>query len=360
MFLIRTPTKVLTEMVRTTTSRLEDDDVAAMSTTGSTLDGDPLLLLGATTTIISRGDLGDSLLIYYGYDIRSLLHVGIRIRETLELLDRYITDHDDDWIHDRDAGRVYVVDNRSDDEENWDLGIQAPFTTALLAGVCVLVYHRQTIKGDAFTNAFHFHPGSALAKFQIYRFVTNVFFHSDASHLSGNMVSLLAYGSECEKLYGSLRLLEATIWAIILESVVMVFLAFYMKWTHRENWSCLGFSGILYFWLGMSLAETETGFRKLVMAAKMLQEVFEWKEVSSLIHLSGAVNGLLYSRIIMDRTKLPTTLLCQWDERLERLMKQAMEWLGLESSRLFHLIRTKEDVEEEEEEDSDSEYDGEY
>lgn len=165
------------------------------------------------------------------------------------------------------------------------------------------------------------------------------------------MISLLVKGPECEEIYGSLRLAEATLWAMLLQSIEMLALGIFGIFDRNGVWSSLGFSGILYFYSAMSYsAGHNDNFRQVFIVAKMLQEMVEvfrgesW--LAPFVHLMGGVNGFIYARFIMNKIKLPAALLCTWEDRLEDCIEHLLSFVGKEDSGWLEVVLTHDDDED--------------
>ena len=166
-------------------------------------------------------------------------------------------------------------------------------------------------------------PWRVLKKKEYYRLLSHVFVHTNYEHMMMNIIGAFIFGVTCESAYGTLRLIEASVWALALENVVQLGLAkqnFLQKVPGAGNSQAMmhahmvGFSGIVNFWLGMGFSRhfwLNLCFIGLVVA----QEVMRYSvKRGSIAHIAGAFGGMLYFLFIVDRFTIPSG----WLQTLER------------------------------------------
>ena len=196
-----------------------------------------------------------------------------------------------------------------------------PLATLLFVAVLATVFYFQST-GALAMGKLSLCPWRVLKKKEYYRVLSHVFIHTDKEHLMMNIVGAFIFGLECESAYGTLRLVEASAWAVVLENVVQLGLAkqTLVQIPGTSNGQAMmqahmvGFSGILNFWLGMGFSRhfwLNFCFIGLVVAREVMR--YSVKR-GSIAHIAGACGGMLYSLFILDKFTIPKT----WLQSLER------------------------------------------
>ena len=196
-----------------------------------------------------------------------------------------------------------------------------PLGTLLFVAALVTVFHFQST-GALAMGKLSLCPWRVLKKKEYYRLLSHVFVHSDKEHLMMNIVGAFIFGLECESVYGTLRLIEASAWAVVLENVVQLGLAkqTLVRIPGTSNSQAMmhahmvGFSGVLNFWLGMGFSRhfwLNFCFIGLVVAREVMR--YSVKR-GSIAHIAGAVGGMLYSLFVLDKFTIPK----RWLQALER------------------------------------------
>lgn len=241
------------------------------------------------------------------------------------------------------------------------LGLDAsyPVATAFFAVACAVIFHFPSI---ITIEKFSLWPSKIFQGKQYYRFISNVFLHADVNHLISNGIGILRWGRNCELVHGTLRLVEATIWAVMFQAAWVVLFCsqtlFRIPGTASPDdfreMQGLGFSGVLYFWIGMVFKETDDAFGKIFLAFMILEDIRKFRvDKGSLAHLTGAVSGLFYSSFIMDRFTIPT----RWVQKLEVGIDSLLDGQGVEMPDFLFFVNVA-DVDDEEDLPSDEEKEG--
>ena len=124
-----------------------------------------------------------------------------------------------------------------------------PATTFLVTLCCGIHLARIILKLD--TTFLAFIPHRVLFRFEVYRIFTGVLVHLDSYHLLSNMLSIVVFHAHLERSFGTLRLLEACLWATVLSKGI--YLLFALERLGFRGSSSLwytpvaGFSGVIFF-----------------------------------------------------------------------------------------------------------------
>ena len=232
---------------------------------------------------------------------------------------------------------------------------ESPVGIVLFAAICGLVYYYQT-QGIVSSEAFGLQPSQIFGNFEYYRFLTNNFLHNSANHLCANLLGIMIYGKACELKFGTIGLLEATLWAMLLESVWVIFLTIIFPSLRNRN--AIGFSMIIFFWEGMTATpDYLEDQRKMVYFALLvwdeIHSIFQGK-LGSIFHLLGFVNGLFYNHFIAENFTLPTKLYSHLEQRMSDFVSNLCENVGLQGL-LYFVESVPEDEEGYEEDTSEDE-----
>lgn len=151
------------------------------------------------------------------------------------------------------------------------------------------------------------HPLLVIARGESYRIVSSAFVHGGLLHILMNMSSLIALGTALENSFGSLKLLFITLWSIIGNGIVYIFMAWaYSKATMTIgslNSSAVGYSGVLFCYaLIESFHSFETSrsvFGLFSVPTKSYPFIlliilqFIMPNISLMGHLAGIIMGIL-------------------------------------------------------------------
>lgn len=187
-----------------------------------------------------------------------------------------------------------------------------PIVTLTVVASIAVVFHYQST-GAIALGKYSLCPWRVLRKKEYYRAVTHAFVHADKEHLVMNIAGAFLFGRDCESAYGSLRIVEATVWALVLENIIQLGLAKQTVFPIPGASSSkammhahmVGFSGILNFWLGMGFSR-KVWLNMLYVILVVTREVMHYSvKRGSIAHISGAISGMLYSLFILDRFTIP-------------------------------------------------------
>lgn len=175
-----------------------------------------------------------------------------------------------------------------------------------------------------------------IEKREWYRIVTSHFMHGGPLHLLNNMRGTFRYGGSYERRYGTMRLVEATVWAILLGSIPLILLIFVFPSIRRFDASILGFSEVLYFWMvvgKLSVLETAS-FKQTFdgiewMIGWDVYEILVRNNIGSAFHLLGFLNGYVYMKWIRPHCSLPTEWLAKIENVLDAIIEFVCFSLGL-------------------------------
>lgn len=126
-----------------------------------------------------------------------------------------------------------------------------PYVTYALLGLIGFIFVLMELAGGSTTNevliSFGANDGSLIINGEIWRLFTSMFLHIGARHLAFNVIGLIAFGLETERIYGNLRYL----FIYLLSGLFGSLLSFATQ--GYEQYSA-GASGAIYGVLGMQLA----------------------------------------------------------------------------------------------------------
>lgn len=196
-----------------------------------------------------------------------------------------------------------------------------PIATLIFVTAITVVFHYQST-GTIALGKYSLCPWRILKKKEYYRALSHAFLHVDKEHLVMNIAGAFIFGLDCESAFGSFRIVEATVWAVVLENIIQLGLA-QQTWFQIPGASSsqammhahmVGFSGILNFWLGMGFSR-HLWLNLLFVVLVVAREVMHYSvKRGSIAHIAGAVNGMLYSLFILDRWTIPKA----WLQALEK------------------------------------------
>jgi len=161
-----------------------------------------------------------------------------------------------DEIH-TDIYGFEFYDDVDDESFLTKLGLDAsyPVATAVFAVLCIIIFHLPTI----FTQErWSLMPRRIFEDKEVLRLISHAFLHADISHLVSNTIGILRWGRDCELAYGTLRLLEATVWSFAFMAVWTVLLCTQtfvkIPGTESREDFCFGVFGCIVFldWHGLN------------------------------------------------------------------------------------------------------------
>ena len=108
-----------------------------------------------------------------------------------------------------------------------------------------------------------------------------------------------------------------------------------------------------FFYWAMSYSSGQNGsLTQILIATRMVQELVELcrgeKGLTPFFHLLGAVNGIIYSRFIIDKVKLPSALLRSLEDKFEGYTGRLLGFFGKENSGWLELVLTNDDDDKDE------------
>lgn len=181
-----------------------------------------------------------------------------------------------------------------------------PITLALLAA-CVAVYFGPQSYGDAITEQFALWPFGPL--FHIWQLLTYFFLHGGVQHLIFNMLGLVTFGSDLERLWGPRRYLSL----ILISTITAALLQQAISYSSGAVFPTVGASGGIY---GLLLAFALTFpdrtvtliFPPIPMKARTFAIVFGGIElfsgvtgampgVANFAHLGGMLGALILMQL---------------------------------------------------------------
>ncbi|KAG7365856.1 rhomboid family protein [Nitzschia inconspicua] len=189
---------------------------------------------------------------------------------------------------------------------------------------------------NSFKEQYSLRIKTMLERNEWYRMVTSHFLHSDIIHLFNNMLATYAYGFEFESKFGTMRLLEGTVWAIVMSNIAVMLTMWIFPTIRQHDVPILGFSEVLYFWMivvKLSTVQTSKVSTLLGLTWTMVgRDIFDalvLNKTGALFHLLGFVNGYIYTNWIRPRCSLPW----EWLATIENIMDALVEF-GCASLRL--------------------------
>jgi membrane associated rhomboid family serine protease len=191
--------------------------------------------------------------------------------------------------------------------------------------------------GNVFFEKYALRFKTMLQKKQWYRLVTGHFLHAGPIHLLVNMKAAYLYGLCYEKKYGTLRLVEATAWAILMGSLPIGLALKAFPRLRLYDVPIVGFSEVLYFWvvivLMMLLEHPAIKFDFSSYSVELvLWEIYNLvvrERFGSAFHILGFLNGLVYVRYIRPRYSLPTQFLWTVEVYFDKILSFVSMMLGL-------------------------------
>ncbi|KAG7351747.1 rhomboid family protein [Nitzschia inconspicua] len=183
---------------------------------------------------------------------------------------------------------------------------------------------------NSFKRQYSLRIKTMLERNEWYRMVTNNFLHSDTMHLFSNMLATYSYGFEFETKFGTMRLLEGTVWAIVMSNIAIVLMMRVFPTIRQHDVPILGFSEVLYFWMivvKLSTAQTSKVSNLLGLTWTMVgRDIFDalvLNKTGALFHLLGFVNGYIYMNWVRPRYSLPW----EWLATVENILNALVEFV---------------------------------
>lgn len=205
----------------------------------------------------------------------------------------------------QNAGRIYVNKKK-------------PIVTYIIIAICAAVFliDQTTAKiavgefGMGYLSIFGMKINDSISQGEVWRLMTSVFLHADASHIAFNMIALYIWGKYAEALYGRKNFLFIYLLAGLLGSLGSY--AF-------SNANGLGASGAIYGVLGAIFYVYAYDrkfflavFRKqtFLYAALSLAYGFILPNVDNMAHLFGLAGGFLAAGIfgLLNQTQKKRTV----------------------------------------------------
>jgi len=156
---------------------------------------------------------------------------------------------------------------------------------------------------------------------EYYRVLSNAFVHAGLMHIGFNMMALTALAPRLEEKFGSLPLLFMTMWSIVVEGLLYIFVSYVMGVyiTGDNTWlmhSGVGFSGVLFAYMILESYHTVEQSRSVFGMCAVPTKLYPWimlvllslliPGISFMGHLCGIVSGMLFVSGIMDTVAMPS------------------------------------------------------
>lgn len=180
---------------------------------------------------------------------------------------------------------------------------KTPPATLGIFAVCVGIYALQ-ISMDLDVELFTMCPRLVLYVHEYYRIVTSALFHGSLMHIGMNMLSLFHLSTLLEQRLGTLPHLVSTLGAILLTSLVYIFIAWvasvftYDGWMYQHS---VGFSGVLFHYCVLECNMASNTSRSLFGMIHVPTYLYPWAllvilqmfmpNLSFLGHFSGILTG---------------------------------------------------------------------
>lgn len=166
---------------------------------------------------------------------------------------------------------------------------------------------------ESFKGAYSLRFKTMIQKSEWYRLVTSHFVHSGPFHLLSNSIGAYILGTLYERKYGAGRLIEATIWCILTGTIWVILAMICFPTWRMYDVPILGFSEVLYFWLGLWWTGEEFGISAPRILVTDICGLFEGDK-GSIFHLGGFVNGAIYAWVIRPRCSVPSLWLKPFED----------------------------------------------
>jgi rhomboid domain-containing protein 1 len=181
-----------------------------------------------------------------------------------------------------------------------------PPATLLIITTCAVVYGLQILM-DLDLQRFTMCPRLVLYIHEYYRMVTSALFHGSFMHIGVNMLSTFHLSSMLEKRLGTLPHLMTALGAILVTSVVYIFIAwsvsFLLGYDSLMYEHSVGFSGVLFHFCVLECNLVQSPSRSLFGMVNVPTQSYPWAllvalqvfmpNLSFLGHLSGIITGTL-------------------------------------------------------------------
>jgi len=184
-----------------------------------------------------------------------------------------------------------------------------PFTTRILFSLCTSIHILGYIFG-AYTSTVCLQPMQIMYLHQVYRLITNAYFHNGILHLVFNMMAFLPLGGDLERRLGSAPFM----WLLAVFNVLCGLCHFtlsvlpYYVWGYGDwmNECSIGYSGILFAMMVVDLPQNPSSdsTRSIFGVIRVPVMWYPWvllivlqlffSSISFLGHLSGILVGYAY------------------------------------------------------------------
>lgn len=177
-----------------------------------------------------------------------------------------------------------------------------PVTTAVMVLACIVFVVQCVYEVD--NKRFNLNPKRILGSHQFYRLVTSAWLHRNYQHLGMNLLSAYCTGPTLERMLGSRKLLETTIFSVLLTPLLYVILAPHVNSLAQVPLkSTKGLSGIMFHWIVIECHLDSKSDASLFGMVNVPSAWYPWvltgvlysmdPRSSWLIHVSGILTGIL-------------------------------------------------------------------
>ena len=184
-----------------------------------------------------------------------------------------------------------------------------PFGTRWLMLMMIILYLLQfLVLDETFLGYVTINPYYVCEKFQFWRLITSIFFHTGIVHLIMNMMTFYQLGVSFERTIGTFSFYFHIIVFGLISNLLYLFVAWFMKFGGRPETyygSAVGFSGVLFSLTVIDNKMTGGAKRSVLGLFLVPTEIYPWvmllfmslimPNVSLVGHATGLVIGYLYT-----------------------------------------------------------------
>jgi membrane associated rhomboid family serine protease len=188
-----------------------------------------------------------------------------------------------------------------------------PVTTVVMILACI-VFVIQCVY-EVNNKRFNLNPERILRSHQFYRLVSSSWLHRNYQHLGMNLLSAYCTGPALERKLGSRKLVETTLFSVLLTPLLYVILApLYNSLAQVPLKSTKGLSGIMFHWIAIECHLDSKSDASLFGMVNVPSAWYPWvltgvlysvdPRSSWLIHVSGILTGILQCYLWPAKNKL--------------------------------------------------------